>query len=269
MYPMLNLGPLHFHTFGLAFGAAVCVGWIAFERYFKLHDLPVNMPLLGMCLVVAGFAGAKIDASLLSSLLLHHNIAIFAAQVTDLSGGYTYLGCLIAGSIAGFIYGKLNGISVVRGFDSTFCIGLGYSVGRIGCFLSGDGDYGIPSNLPWAISFPNGLVPTTVRVHPTMLYSSAWELLIFVVLWRLSRPSSQPPLRPGTLLALYLLASGGGRFLVEFLSRNPRLAFGLTEAQFVSAIMMAGGLLIIRQVYYRTVSGESINAGVVLSLESR
>ena len=102
-----------------------------------------------------------------------------------------------------------------------------------------------------------------------MLYSSAWELLIFVVLWRLSRPSSQPPLRPGTLLALYLLASGGGRFLVEFLSRNPRLAFGLTEAQFVSAIMMAGGLLIIRQVYYRTVSGESINAGVVLSLESR
>ena len=268
MYPVIHLGPFPFYTFGLLFGAAICLGWLAFDQYFKRHGIPVNMPLLGVILVGAGFAGAKLDDTLVSVFLVRHSSGgVFAAQLQNLSGGYTYLGCVLAGSLAGIIYAKVNGISLLRGFDSIFCMGLGYGVGRIGCFLAGDGDYGVPSNLPWAVSFPHGVVPTLARVHPTMLYSSIWELAVFAVLWRISDPGRQPPPRPGTLLGCYLIATGAGRFLVEFISRNPVLTFGLTEAQLVSTVMIAGGALIIGHVHLSVRAGTPINGGVAAYLE--
>ena len=207
------------------------------------------MPVLGFFLVSAGFAGAKLDDTIVSTFLMHHSGGTFAAQLQNLTGGYTYLGCVLAGSLVGFIYTKINHIPFLCGFDSLFCMGLGYGVGRIGCFLAGDGDYGIPSTLPWAMSFPHGVVPTLARVHPTMLYSSAWELAVFAVLWRLSNPRRQPALKPGTLLGSYLIATGSGRFLVELLSLNPVLAFGLKEAQLVSLAMMASGALVLGHVF--------------------
>ena len=80
---------------------------------------------------------------------------------------------------------------------------VGYSIGRIGCFLVGD-DYGLPSSLPWAISFPDGIPPTTIssfsvhypwidisnidseiiKVHPTQVYESIAGLLCFYYLWK-------------------------------------------------------------------------------------
>ena len=60
---------------------------------------------------------------------------------------------------------------------------IGYGIGRIGCFLSGDGCYGLPTKLPWGMSFPNGIEPTVVRVHPTPLYELAAGLLIGGWLW--------------------------------------------------------------------------------------
>src|SRR6185437_155038 len=62
---------------------------------------------------------------------------------------------------------------------------LGYGIGRIGCLLSGDGDYGKPTSLPWGMSFPNGLVPTTQRVHPTPIYELIVACAIAWLLWRL------------------------------------------------------------------------------------
>ena len=249
IFPIFHIGPVAFYTFGLVFGISVCLGWLAFDRYFKLHDLPVNVPVLGFFVVSAGFAGAKLDDATVSAFLMQHSNGTFAAQLQNLTAGYTYLGCALAGSLAGLIYAKVNHIPFLRGFDSLFCMGLGYGVGRIGCFLAGDGDYGNPSSLPWAMSFPHGVVPTLARVHPTMLYSSAWELAVFAVLWRLSNSRRQPALRPGTLLGLYLIATGSGRFLVEFLSLNPVLAFGLKEAQLVSAVMMISGALVLGYVF--------------------
>ncbi len=63
-------------------------------------------------------------------------------------------------------------------------VSVGYGVGRIGCLVSGDGDYGIPTSLPWGMSFPHGLVPTTQRVHPTPIYELLVALLIAGYLWR-------------------------------------------------------------------------------------
>ena len=82
-------------------------------------------------------------------------------------------------------------------------LALGYAIGRIGCQLSGDGDYGSASDLPWAMAYPDGTVPTTEEVHPTPVYETLAMGLIAWVLWRL-----RDRFRPGMLFALYLVLSG-------------------------------------------------------------
>ena len=169
---------------------------------------------------------------------LHFSSDWFAAHLADLSGGYTYLGCLLGGSLAGVVYGKVNRIPLLVGFDSIFCIGLGYGFGRIGCFLSGDGCYGIPTTLPWGMAFPNGIDPTFQRVHPTPLYELAAGLAIGWWLW--NRPGK--PHATGAILGQYLLLSGAARFLVEFIRRNPKVLWGLSNAQMASAAAAVAGL---------------------------
>lgn len=247
MYPVVHLGPIAFHSFGLLFGVAVCLGWFTFTRFLRSHRLHVDEIRIAVILVGSALLGAKLDAAFVSGSVLHHGS--FLAVLRNITFGYTYFGAIAGGAFAALVYARLAGIPPLQLFDCLFCIGPSYAVARIGCFLAGDGDYGIPSSLPWAMSFPHGVVPTLARVHPTMLYSSAWEIAVFAVLWRLSSPNRQPALKPGTLLGSYLIATGMGRFLVEFLSRNPVLAFGLKEAQLVSVVMMAGGALVLGYVF--------------------
>ena len=110
-------------------------------------------------------------------------------------------------------------------------LALGYGIGRIGCQLSGDGDYGIRSKLPWAMGYPHGTVPTPpgVRVHPTPIYETVAMCLVAYVLWQL-----RDRVRPGVVFALYLVLSGLERFLVEFIRRNREVFAGLTAPQLES-----------------------------------
>ena len=119
---------------------------------------------------------------------------------------------------------------------------LGYGVGRIGCLTWGDGDYGIPSNLPWAMSFPHGLDPTDVRVHPTPAYEFIVAVLIAAWLWKRSAPAARRLLHPGLITGEYLLLSGAARFLVEFIRINPRVYLGLSNAQVASLGSMVCGI---------------------------
>jgi phosphatidylglycerol:prolipoprotein diacylglycerol transferase len=113
---------------------------------------------------------------------------------------------------------------------------LGYAIGRVGCFLVGD-DYGIPSSLPWAMAFPNGLPPTLVTVHPTQLY----ELLLGVgiagyLYWKRDHGRFT-----GEIFALYLILAGLERFMIEFIRTNPAYMFGLSGAQLIGIVMMSVG----------------------------
>ncbi len=132
---------------------------------------------------------------------------------------------------------------------------LGYGVGRIGCLLSGDGDYGIPTSLPWGMSFPNGLVPTTQRVHPTPIYELIVACIIAVFLWRLgsrqlaARPSAAQasgPLPRGAVFAAYLIFTGLARFLVEFIRINPPSFLGMSNAQAAGLLSMIAGVALWR-----------------------
>jgi phosphatidylglycerol:prolipoprotein diacylglycerol transferase len=118
---------------------------------------------------------------------------------------------------------------------------IGYGIGRIGCFLSGDGCYGIPTKLPWGMSFPNGIEPTFVRVHPTPLYELAAGLAIGAWLWWRGGKKRGT----GAIVGEYLLLSGIARFLVEFLRRNPKVLWGLSNAQLASAGSVLVGIALI------------------------
>ena len=112
-------------------------------------------------------------------------------------------------------------------------LAAGYAIGRIGCQLAGDGDYGIPWDGPWAMAYPNGTVPTTEEVHPTPVYETITMLLVAALLWRWRHRW-----RPGTLFALYLILAGAERFLVEFVRRNDDVLLGLTQPQLFSIVMI-------------------------------
>jgi phosphatidylglycerol:prolipoprotein diacylglycerol transferase len=118
---------------------------------------------------------------------------------------------------------------------------VGYGVGRIGCLTSGDGDYGIKTTLPWGVHMaPDALVPTRDLVQPTPIYEFLFSIALAGLLWRLGRTS-----RPvGWLTGLYLVLSGVGRFLVEFVRINPRLYWGMSNAQVAALGSIVVGALI-------------------------
>jgi phosphatidylglycerol:prolipoprotein diacylglycerol transferase len=170
--------------------------------------------------------------------------------------GFAWFGGFLAG-LAAFIWiGRSKGVPLLELFDAgSPAAALGYGIGRIGCLLSGDGDYGIPTSLPWGMSFPNGLVPTTERVHPTPIYEFIAACAIAGMLWRLGarelaswRVSNEAravrALPAGTVFAVYLVLTGVARFLVEFIRINPRPFLGMSNAQAAGlASAIAGGAL--------------------------
>ena len=153
--------------------------------------------------------------------------------------GLVFYGGAIGGALAVMAYAKHRDFLDYRLFDmGAPALAIGYAVGRIGCQLSGDGDYGIPWDGPWAMAYPDGTLPTDVPVHPTPIYETIAMGLATYVLWRL-----RTRFQPGLLFALYLILAGVERFLIEFIRRNDDVALGLTQAQLLSvAMVLAGGI---------------------------
>ncbi len=118
-------------------------------------------------------------------------------------------------------------------------LALGQTFGRMGCLLSGDGDYGPPTDLPWAMAFPKGLVPTTERVHPTPIYDMILLFASFLILWKV-RKKKWPA---GSKFSLYLILIGTERFITEFYRNTPKIVFGLTMAQLISLGLFTAGVV--------------------------
>jgi phosphatidylglycerol:prolipoprotein diacylglycerol transferase len=156
-----------------------------------------------------------------------------------LSGsGWAWYGGVIGGAIAVLVWARRVGIPALVISDiAAPALAVGLAVGRMGCQLSGDGDYGVPTDLPWGMSYPDGVVPTTDRVHPTPIYEMVMYLAIFAALWR-----QRLRLPDGQLIAHYLIWTGLARFAVEFLRRNPNWLLGLTTAQWMSLASIAIGV---------------------------
>ena len=243
---------------------------------------------------LAGFIGAKLYH------LLESPAEFFADPWHLLFSpyGFAWFGGLLAGfATFAFVAWRLVKRNAAEGKSISFltildagspAAAIGYGIGRIGCFLSGDGDYGIPTSLPWGMSFPNGLVPTTARVHPTPIYELLVACAIAWFLWRMGAhdpttqagaqqaaqkpqkkpdqkleqksasayaadmaPASAAGIAPGKVFAMYLILTGMARFLVEFIRINPRSFFGLSNAQAAAALSALVGFALYANLYQR------------------
>src|ERR1700678_713024 len=240
MYPFIHIGHFSIGTFGLCLWlASVCACW---ALYCSWHRNGGEADAVGVAAytTVGGVVGAKLWHVFEDPTLLFHQPLLVLFD----RAGFAWFGGLLAG-IAVLVWSgrqaKVGGLGMLD--LAAPAVSVGYGVGRIGCLVSGDGDYGIPTHLPWGMSFPNGLVPTTQRVHPTPIYELVVALLIAGYLWRRGAKSPSP-LPVGQITGEYLLLSGVARFLVEFIRINPRIYWSMTNAQVASLGSVVAGILL-------------------------
>jgi phosphatidylglycerol---prolipoprotein diacylglyceryl transferase len=184
--PFLHVWRLAIPTFGLMVATAMMAAY---------YVLRADLARRGIAAAESGLAEALIAIPCLAGIVgakLYHVLEtpreLFANPLSEIFSqfGFAWFGGMIAG-IAAFVWvARRHGVALLVALDAgSPAAALGYGIGRIGCFLSGDGDYGIPTSLPWGMSFPNGLVPTDERVHPTPIYELIVACAIAWVLWRM------------------------------------------------------------------------------------
>jgi len=242
MYPFIHIGRFSIGTFGIMLWlAAVCGCWVL-HRNFARWKIKADAVGIVAVSTVAGVIGAKLWHVLEEPRLLIHQ----PLDVLFDRSGFAWYGGLIAAILALIWQGRSYGIGKLAMLDlSAAAAAIGYGVGRLGCLTSGDGDYGVPTHLPWGMSFPEGLVPTPpgVRVHPTPIYELLAALVIGWYLWRRGTPEKPKPV--GQITGEYLALSGIARLIVEFIRINPRIYLGMSNAQVASIGSVVFGLALI------------------------
>jgi phosphatidylglycerol:prolipoprotein diacylglycerol transferase len=248
MIPYLHFWGLNLPTFGLMLWLAAVAGAWVMHASFRRAGIDADAVGIVAIAVVAGIVGAKVWHVLDTPSEFRE----IGWRVLWDQAGFAWFGGLTFGIAALVFQGWRARIGALRTLDlAAPSAAIGYGIGRIGCFLSGDGCYGIPTNLPWGMSFPNGLEPTLVRVHPTPLYELAAGLLIGWWLW--IRGGTPRP--TGRILGEYLVLTGTARFLVEFIRRNPKILFSLSNAQLASAGSVVVGFALILWTVTRRIPG--------------
>ena len=285
MYPWIDLYFIKIPSFGLMVASAFLICHYFLKKEFKKNDLSETIiDDIIFYAVISAILGSKIyfvietqsfgllfenlKNILYSAVTL--NVSNLIIELQSMGSGLVFNGGLIcAVALIGF-YVKRHKLDFLQLADIiTPFILLGHGIGRIGCLLVGD-DYGVPSNLPWAISLPNGLPVTSIEtfmthfsflgysreylqqylvnnsnniisVHPTQIYEM---ILYFIFFYLIMRYKKSLQFFKGSIFCVYLVTGGFSRFIVEFLRTNERYMFNLSSAQYVSLFMIVSGLLL-------------------------
>ena len=239
---IFRVGPFPINSFGLMVALAIFCGMYRLAQSFRENS--INPLLAERYAFVAGFVGllgARIWHILENWSDLKDNLG--AALIS--SAGFTFYGGFIFSTLALILLAKHDKIKISTLADSLGpALSLAYAVGRLGCQLSGDGDYGATTTSLFGMSYETGVVPT-VRgefAYPTPLFESVAAILILLVLTKVeTRKLLAAPFRR---FGLYLVLTALARFFVEFLRINPTVFVGLSEAQAISLLLMAFGLIL-------------------------
>jgi phosphatidylglycerol---prolipoprotein diacylglyceryl transferase len=258
MIPVLfHFGPLTVYSFGMM----MALGFLAADYVIRLEcqrrgfDLDYSSSVV-IAAAVAGIVGSRIYAIAddLPTYLADPKSMIFSGS------GFVFYGGMIGGILGAYLVSRWYRISFAVTADMCApALAIGQAIGRQGCQLAGDGDWGLPSKLPWAMAYPRAIVGWNadtvlklddhyrlisgyfpgVRVHPAPIYETILYLGVFAILWSM-RKRSEPA---GRLMYWYLLLAGFCRFMVEFVRINPRVFHGLSEAQLIAFAMMVLGAI--------------------------
>ncbi|MBN1398888.1 MAG: prolipoprotein diacylglyceryl transferase [Bacteroidetes bacterium] len=253
---LFEIGPFTVYSYGLMLAIGFIVGNYFFVSEFRRRKLDPNIANnITLIALISGIAGAKI----LYVLEYWKELTADPIGMIFNPGGLTFYGGFILAAISVYIYSRKKKIPFLTITDAISpALILAYGIARIGCHLSGDGDYGFPTTLPWGTNysngtvppsvafidfpevynqFPGGVVPDNLPCHPTPVYEFLICSAMFLVLWSIRKK----PLPTGMLFMFYLVLAGLERFTIEFIRINPRIAFGLSEAQLISIIMITIG----------------------------
>ena len=238
MQPEVEIIGISIKTFGVTFALGFLACGLVVARRLRELGRPVDWAYeITFAALIGGVVGARVYYLIENHSKLHGSVLsnVFSGS------GLVWYGGAIGGAIGVIGWMRWRGVLELPLLDMcATALALGYAIGRIGCQVSGDGDYGIRSTLPTAMGYPHGTVPTPpgVTVLPTPIYETVLMCLLAWALWQL-----RDRVRPGVVFALYLLGSGLERFLIEFIRRNDEVALGLTAPQLESLVAMLAGLL--------------------------
>ena len=241
MQPEIHVLGVSLKTFGIVFACGfIAAGAILIRRLRELGKPGDWAYEMAFAALVGGLVGSRVYFVIENYHQVKHDLlgSLFSGS------GLVWYGGVIGGAIAVIAWAKWRGMLNVALLDlCSVPLAMGYAIGRIGCQLSGDGDYGKVSSLPTAMGYPHGTVPTPpgVTVLPTPIYETLAMGIVAWWLWRM-----RDAFRPGALFAFYLLLSGIERLLIEFIRRNHRVALGMTVPQFESIALIVAGLVVAR-----------------------
>jgi phosphatidylglycerol:prolipoprotein diacylglycerol transferase len=269
LYPFIHIGPLTLGSYGLMVAIGLICAFFILRADFLRRGVPADAEAIIGITGLAGLAGSRLYH------LLESPAEFFADPWPQLFStmGFAFVGAIIGGFLALVILAKRFRISPLLMLDAASpAAAIGYGIGRIGCLLSGDGDYGIATNLPWGMAFhplqpgsrilgfiqvdQGALNPSygrdvrglpldaIVRVHPTPIYEFLVAILIAWILWRLGARGLKTHVPNGIIFAAYLVLTGIARFLVEMIRINPRSFYGLTNAQAASVVSVLAGVVL-------------------------
>jgi phosphatidylglycerol:prolipoprotein diacylglycerol transferase len=283
LYPFIHIGPLTLGSYGLMVATGLICAFFILRADFQRRRVSADAEAIIGITGLSGLAGSRLYH------LLESPREFFADPLPQLFStmGFAFVGAIIGGFIALVFLARRFKISPLLMLDvASPAAAIGYGIGRIGCMLSGDGDYGIATNLPWGVAFPpiqpgnliagflqadhGAIVPSygrdvgglpldaVVRVHPTPIYEFLVAIVIFYVLWRLGERVIKQRAADGTIFAAYLVLTGISRFLVEMIRINPRSFLGMTNAQSASVVSVVAGIALF--LYCKRAAGRKVGA---------
>jgi len=237
---ILKLGRINIYSYGLMLALGFIITGIIFRKELKRVGINVD---LADSVIIAALLGGIFGAKVYSVIEGIREYGLSSLKDFFSGAGLVWYGGLIGGTIAVLVTIKLKHYPILPIIDLIApLLILGYGIGRIGCFLSGDGDYGPPSDLPWAMAFPNGTVPTTERVHPTPLYELIMSLIAFAYLWKIRKKTRGP----GYMFGMFLILSGIERFIAEFWRITAKVLFDvISVAQIIGVLTIIIGIYLI------------------------
>ncbi len=236
---LFQIGPLTVYSFGVLMALGFYLGSLVTVQEFRRRGGDGDrMWNLLVWVFLAGLVGSR----LLS--VANDPAAFFANPLEELASGsgFVWYGGLIGGFLVAIPLRRAYQMRFTTLLDCTALgLALGQAIGRLGCHVAGDGDWGVPTELPWGVAYTNAIVGWNeapgVTVHPTPIYEALAYGSVYGVLNVLRKRS----LPPGSLFCVYLVGTSAARFAVEFIRVNPKVLFGLSQAQLVTLVLFSVG----------------------------